>query len=180
MLCQVLYQFVLYSVALANGVFSLKTINSKLELREISIEQAIVKALPILRGKAEDETLSWLVNELQGYTNTLDFYQNEKHNFPEYRIVSGQIKLMEPEGKISSLNHPFARRAHYFLSAPVSWLEGFLSLPGSTSLVELPDLTSYMGIGKGNIICQCPKAELSKMLGIIRQKVMSVLQTAEI
>lgn len=158
----------------------MQTINSKLQLREISIEQAIVKALPMLRGKVGDETLLWLVSELQGYHAALDFYQNEKHNLPEYRVVTGQLQLMEPTGAISPVNHPLARRRRYFLSAPVSWLEEFLSLPGDVSLVELPDLTAYLGTGKGTVICQCPKPELMKMLVIIRQKVMAVLSKAEI
>ena len=167
-------------MALSNLELTLQTINSKLQLREISIEQAIVKALPILRGNTEDGTLMWLVNELQGYANSLDFYQNEKHKLPDYRVVSGELKLMAADGKISPLNHPLANRGRYFLSAPVSWLEEFLSLPGQTSVVELPDLTTYMGTGLGNIICQCPKSELTRMLVIIRQKVMSVLKEAEI
>jgi hypothetical protein len=158
----------------------LQTINSKLQLREISIEQAIVKALPVLRGKVDDETLHWLVNELQGYGNSLEFYQNERHGLPEYRVISGKLELMSPSGQIAPFEHQFAKRGRYFLNAPVAWLEGFLSLPGNTVVVELPDLATYLGSGMGNVICQCPRSELIKMLVIIRQKVMSVLTQAEI
>jgi hypothetical protein len=157
----------------------LQKLKEQLERKEISVADAIVKVLPELRGKLPDDTLNWLVNEFQGYSNSLDFYQNVKHNLPAYRVVTGSLKLLEPGGKISKLDHPFAHRGQYFLSCPVSWLESFASTPGELTLADLPDLTSYMGQGKGSVLCEFSHSQLTRALNQIRQRVISVLVQVE-
>jgi hypothetical protein len=142
---------------------------------EIPISKAIVQVLPELRGRVPDATLTWLASELQGYANSVVFYQSDKHDLPTYRIVTGVIKLVDPNGKVSDLEHPYAQRGRYFLSAPIAWLEDFAALPGQGTLVELPDLTALMGNGRGSIACQFTKEQLKGVLSTVRNRVIEVM-----
>ena len=152
-------------------------IRQQLQRKEISVGDAAVKALPLLRGKVSDETLLWLVSEVQGYQNSIDFYQDKGNttNLPGYRIVSGKLRLLDGSGMLTELKHPFASRGKYFLSAPVSWLEQFESLPGDKALADCPDLTSYMGKGLGTVVCEFPKPQLGQMIVHIRQRLLAIL-----
>lgn len=142
---------------------------------EISISTTIVKILPELRGLVPDETLLWLASELQGYANAVEFYQTDKHNLPSYRIVTGSIKLVDSQGKLWDINHPYARRGQYFLGAPIAWLEEFAALPGDGALVELPDLTAILGGAQGSVACQCTKEQLNEVLTKVRYRVIEVM-----
>ena len=157
----------------------LDQIRQQLQRKEISVGDAAVKVLPLLRGKVSDETLLWLVSEVQGYQNSIDFYQDKggvsTADLPAYRIVSGALRLLDGNGQLNELKHPFASRGKYFLSAPVSWLEQFESLPGESALADCPDLTSYMGRGLGTVVCEFPKPQLRQMIVHIRQRLLAVL-----
>ena len=152
-------------------------IRQQLQRKEISVGDAAVKALPLLRGKVSDETLLWLVSEVQGYQNAIEFYQDKgtPSHLPAYRIVSGQLRLLDANGVLTELKHLFASRGKYFLSAPVSWLEQFESLPGEIALADCPDLTSYMGKGIGTVVCEFPKPQLQQCIVHIRQRLLAVL-----
>ena len=150
-------------------------IRGKLQRREISISDAIVKCLPDLRGRVPDETLIWLASELQGYSNSLLFYQNTTHNLPPYRVVTGRLRLVDARGQQSDVQHALANRKDFFLGAPVAWLEEFAKLPGEVILVELPDLTAYLAQGKGNAACECTKEQLTRALSIVRSRVLEVM-----
>ncbi len=150
-------------------------IRQKLQRKEITVGDAIVKALPLLRDRVQDDTLTWLACELQGYPNGIEFYQGKATNLPEYRVVTGALKLMDPTGAISDFNHPFASRGKYFLSAPVSWLEEFASLPGTNALADCPDLTSLLMKGQGNVVCEFTKPQLNQVITHIRQRLISLL-----
>jgi len=158
----------------------LDQIRQQLQRKQISVGDAAVKALPLLRGKVSDETLLWLVSEVQGYQNSIDFYQEKGDtsnllNLPAYRIVTGTLRLLDGNGQLTELKHPFASRGKYFLSAPVSWLEQFESLPGEKALADCPDLTSYMGRGLGTVVCEFPKPQLAQMIVHIRQRLLAIL-----
>jgi hypothetical protein len=148
--------------------------------REVSVGDAVLKALPLLKAKVSDEILLWLVSELQGYTNAVEFYQTKKaaHNLPEYRVVTGRLKLMDSAGSLKELRHAFAERGTYFLGAPVSWLEQFASLPGDTALAECPELTSYLASGDGMVICEFSKSQLVTIIAQVRTKLLELLDQA--
>ena len=153
-------------------------LRQQLQRKEITVGDGIVKALPLVKDRVPDDTIMWLVNELQGYSNTLEFYQRENivHNdLPAYRIVQGSLKILDSNGDLNDLEHPFASRGKYFLSAPVSWLEEFESLPGPVALADCPDLTSYLAKGSGNIVCEFSKPQLAQIIVTIRNRVISVL-----
>jgi hypothetical protein len=158
----------------------LDQLRQQLQRKEISVGDAAVKALPLLRGKVSDDTLLWLVSEVQGYSNAIEFYQNPGSSsvntlLPEYRVVTGSLRLLDGSGMLKELKHPFASRGRYFLSAPVSWLEQFESLPGESALADCPDLTSYMGKGLGTVVCEFPKPQLHQIIIHIRQRLAAVL-----
>ncbi|HMW92981.1 MAG TPA: hypothetical protein PKE54_23335 [Candidatus Obscuribacter sp.] len=142
---------------------------------QISFNQALPQALPELRGKIADEKLLWLASELQGYENAVAYYQTEDHGLPKYRIVAGGLRYMTPDGQITELKHPYAKRDHIFLSSPISWLEEFASYPGDQSLVEVPELTAFIGAGGGGVICQCQKSELRRIIATFRNEFIAIL-----
>ncbi|MBI1271273.1 hypothetical protein GC174_12655 [bacterium] len=150
----------------------------KLLSGQTTFEKALPEALPNLRGKISDEKLMWLANELQGYQQALDFYQTANHDLPTYRIVQGDIYLWR-DGSYEELNHPYARRTEYFLSAPISWIEQFSNLPEDTSTVELPELSTFMAQGGGGIVCVCANAELKRIIARFRNEFIQLLDEAE-
>jgi hypothetical protein len=156
----------------------LDQLRQQLQRKEIGVGDGIVKALPIVKDRVPDDVIMWLVNELQGYSNTLEFYQKEHivHNdLPAYRIVQGSLKILDASGDLNDLDHPFASRGKYFLSAPVSWLEEFDSLPGPVALADCPDLTAVLAKGLGNVVCEFSKPQLTQIITTIRQRVIAVL-----
>lgn len=145
----------------------------KLQENKISLSDAIVEALSYLRKKESDETLGWLVNELQGYSNSMAFYSQANHGLPEYRIVNGTLKLLGKNGEMASLDHALANRKQYFLGSPVSWLEEFASLPGDLSIAELPELAS--SFQSGQVVLQLPKAQLIRILNEVHGRLLVLL-----
>ena len=147
----------------------------KLLSGETTFTKALPDALPQLRGKITDDSLLWLSNELQGYQQALEFYQTANHDLPAYRIVPGDIYLMRPDGTIEEINHPYANRGKYFLSAPISWIEEFSGFPDDTSIVELPELSTFMAQAGGGIVCVCPKSELKRIIAHFRNEFIQLL-----
>jgi hypothetical protein len=158
--------------------FILDQLRQQLQRKEISVGDGIVKALPLVKDRVPDDIIMWLVNELQGYSNSIEFYQKDHiihDELPVYRVVQGSLKILDPDGSLNDLDHPFASRGKYFLSAPVSWLEEFESLPGPHALADCPDLTSYLAKGLGNVVCEFSKPQLAQIIITIRQRVIAVL-----
>ena len=153
----------------------MQELKRKLLTRQISYSEALPLALPDLRGKIADDKLLWLASELQGYQNAMEFYQSRVGDFPKWRIVKGQLRLLNTAGALVSVNHPFANRAEFFLGAPISWLEQFASQPEDPSLVDLPELTSLIGKGTGNVVCVLPRAQLNLVIANSRRDFMSLL-----
>ena len=154
-------------------------LKQKLLTGQTSFAEALPKALPTLRGKISDDKLLWLASELQGYSNAIEFYQNKDHGLPQYRIVPGALYLMNKDGDMNELNHPYAKRTEYFLSAPVAWLEEFARLQGDDSIVEVPELTSFMSGGGGGVVCQTRKSELRRIIANFRNEFIYLLDTVE-
>jgi hypothetical protein len=159
----------------------LEEIRRQLERHEISVDNAIVKSLPLLKEIAPEETILWLVSELQGYGNALEFYQRQSSasNLPQYRVVPGSLKLLDEAGALHPLKHPFASRGAYFLSAPAAWLEQFVGVPGDTAVAECRELTSFLSSGVGTVVCEFPKTELLRVLNDIRQHLIMVMAKAD-
>lgn len=153
----------------------LEKLLSDLEHNRISLADAIVKALPALKEDHNDATMSWLSNELQGYSNPLEFYYQANHSFPAYRTVNGSLKLMNKEGNLVNLEHPLADRAKYFLSAPVSWLEESYSLPGDFCFTEMPELSHDKNSGEV-IVIKYRHKELQNILAEIKKRLINLLQ----
>ena len=165
------------TVELKNALQELKR---KITTKEISLPDALAKALPLLRGHVTDEKLMWLASELQGYPNGLEFFQKKLDEaalkeFPPYRIVSGKIWLLTPQGTLAELNNPMTTRDRIFLSAPVSWLEEALNDPNDTCIVDMSELTNYFAKGVGNVVCECPKEHLRGILSVFRQRFIHLL-----
>lgn len=161
----------------------LQDLKRQITNKEISLPDALARALPLLRGKVTDEKLMWLASELQGFQNGLDFFQNHANEaalkeFPAYRIVTGKIWLLTPQGTLAELNNPMTQRERVFLSAPVSWLEEALNDPNDTCLVDMTELTNLFAKGVGNVVCECPKEHLRGILSIFRQRFIQVLDEA--
>lgn len=146
---------------------------------QTTFAEALPNALPNLRGKITDEKLLWLSNELQGYQQALEFYQMANHDLPKYRIVPGSLFLMRPDDSMEEINHPYSRRTEFFLSAPISWIEQFSSFPGDISIVELPELSTFMAKAGGGIVCECPKSELKRIIATFRNEFIQLLDEVE-
>jgi hypothetical protein len=161
----------------------LQDLKRKITNKELELPDALAKALPLLRGLVSDEKLMWLASELQGYPNGLEFFQSKGNEaalkeFPNYRIVTGKIWLLTPQGTLAELNNPMTNRDRVFLSAPVSWLEEALKDPNDTCIVDMSELTNYFAKGVGNVVCECPKEHLRGILSIFRQRFIQVLDEA--
>jgi hypothetical protein len=157
-------------------ILVLEKLVSDLEHNKISISDAIVKALPMLKEKQyTDDTMSWLSNELQGYSKPLDFYYQSNHSFPEYRVVPGILKVMTKEGRLIPLDHPLTDRSKYFLSTPVSWLEDSNDMPGEFCLTEMPELAHDKTLGEV-IVIQYDRKELQKTLAEIKKMLLALLK----
>jgi len=154
-------------------------LKQKLLSGQMTFSEALPKALPQLRGKISDDKLLWLASELQGYSNAIEFYQNNNHGLPQYRIVPGSLFLMKPDGSLNELKHPYAKRTDYFLSAPVSWLEEFARLQGDVSIVEVPELTAFMSSAGGGVVCQTKKVELRRIIANFRNEFIALLDQVE-
>lgn len=146
---------------------------------QTTFSKALPDALPELRGKITDEKLMWLSNELQGYQQALDYYQTTNHDLPPYRVVTGDLYLMRADGNMEEINHPYANRTEYFLSAPISWIEEFSNFPDETSIVELPELSTFMAQAGGGIVCVCARNELRRIIATFRNEFITLLDEIE-
>jgi len=143
---------------------------------DVRLSDALARALPKFRGLVADDVLIWCSSELQGYSNALEFYQRGDHQLPLDRVVEGQLRVVHADGTFGDIEHQLAQRSEYFLSAPLAWLEDFYSLPGEYTVVDLPELTTYIGRQSGGtIICQCSKAELERIICNFRTQFITVI-----
>lgn len=153
----------------------LADLKTKVMTGGIRLSDALSQALPDFRGKIADDRLMWLVNEMQGYPNALDWYSRPMQDFPPYRVVAGQLKLVDKEGNLGDAQHPLANRQQYFLAAPVSWLEQATDQQqGSVAIVEMQELSSYFKTA-GGVVCLCNKDEIRRILNSFRQSFVALI-----
>lgn len=169
----IIYGFRLYVV----GGNVLQELKSKVQNGQVSLGEAITKALPAFRGRVSDERLIWLSNELQGYPNALDFYSRPGNDFPPYRVVRGALKMMDAgTHEVTPVtHHPIGNRTEFFLAAPIAWLEESVQLPGTITYVELPELNVYMKGQKGNTVCELTKDQLTRILSSFKTSFCSII-----
>jgi hypothetical protein len=141
---------------------------------EMRLSIALGKALPDLRGRVNDERLVWLVNELQGYPNALEYYQRPA-GYPPYRVVTGEMKLIDREGNYGECRHPLASRGQFFISAPLSWLEEAAEMQGSVSVVEMQELSGSFVKSGGGVVCVCTKDQIKRILNSFTQSFVALI-----
>lgn len=160
----------------SRGFTVFQNLKSQLLSGQISFNQALPQALPELRGKVPDAKLLWLASELQGYENAVSYYQSGDHELPKYRIVPGTLRFVTPDGQLTELKHPYAKRDMIFLSSPISWLEEFATYDGDISIVDVPELTAFMNGGNGGgVVCETQKSELRRIIATFRNEFIALL-----
>lgn len=143
----------------------LDEIKQRLLSNDLRPSDALSRALPKFRGLVPDSRLEWCANELNGYQNAFEYYQGRANEFPGYRVVIGKLKILRPDNTFAETQHKLAQRSEFFLAAPLQWIEDFYTLPGHTTVVDLPELTTYIGrtVG-GTAVCECEKGQLELLL----------------
>ena len=82
----------------------LEEIKKRVESGDIRLSDALARALPKLHGLVTDDVLIWCSNELQGYTNGLDYYQRR------YTDLLLTIAMLPSLG-IDQLRMPYATQS---------------------------------------------------------------------
>lgn len=155
----------------------LEDLKKRLTNKQVRLGEALAEALPAFRGKITDECIMWLASEMQGYQNASDWYQRPTKEFPAYRIVKGELGVMDREGNLGALNHPLAQRQEFFIGAPIAWLEDSATLPGHITMVEMQELNAYMGkFAHGTIVCRMTKDSLLRILENFRLNLIRVIE----
>ncbi len=142
------------------------------------LAEAITLALPEFRDKISEHKIAYLVNEYQGYqTNALDYYKRPSKEYPPYRVVSGQLKLMKiADGELQDVTHPLATREQFFISAPVSWVEESVHLGIDPTMIEMAE----MGKTASSImVCIVPRIQIQRMLDIVKQSLLAFIDEAD-
>lgn len=147
------------------------------ESGRIRLGDAIGQILPEVRGKISDQRILWLVNEMNGYPNPLDWYQRPSEEYPPYRIVVGELKTVDKNGNLGPVTHPFATKERYFLAASVSWLEESASIESHRALVEMPELGTYLAksTGGGGVVCECSREQISRILISVKNTIVDLI-----
>jgi len=143
-----------------------------------TLADAITAALPIFRNRIAEPKISFLVNEYQGYqTNALDFYKRRTQEYPSYRIVDGQMKLMVAgTGELADVRHPLARESQLFVSAPIAWLEESAQLGIDPTMVEMGELGK---MPNGFIVCVTSRTSVERIVEVVKQSLLSFIDEAE-
>lgn len=83
--------------------------------------------------------------------------------------------MLAPDGNLLELKHPWANRDTFFLSAPISWLEDSINYPEEPTMVDMAELTSYLGRGQGNVVLLCSKDSIRNVLNAFKRNFMTLL-----
>jgi len=155
----------------------LQELKDKVEAGKMSLGDALRISLPELRGKVSDNKLVWLANELQGYSQAMDYYTQQTHNLPPYREVGGRLLVADPGGNLAVCAHPIAERKKFFVATPLPWLEDLIMQIDTETVtyVEMPELTQYTGGRLGTIVCECRKANVIYIVGQFRKYFFNIL-----
>ncbi|GEM_PF-450768 len=156
-------------------MYDFQKLKQQLLQGQTTFTKALPEALPALRGKIQDDKLNWLSNELQGYPEALEFYKSTDNDLPKYRIVQGALYHLQPDGNMEPLNHPYARRNDFFISAPIMWVEEASGYPNDDSLIELQEFGAFMAAVGGGVVVTCKKTELKRIIATFRNEFIKIL-----
>jgi hypothetical protein len=143
-----------------------------------SLSEGIALALPEFRNKISEHKVQYLVNEFQGYEQiALDYYKRPGKEFPPYRVVAGEMKLMQLEdGELTAVKHPLSKNDVFFISAPIGWLEESIQLGIDPTMVEMAEMGKPPG---GLLVCVTAKSHLQRIVDIVKQSLLSFIDEAE-
>jgi hypothetical protein len=143
-----------------------------------SLAEAITLALPSFRNKLSEHKIAYLVSEYQGYANiALDYYKRPSKEYPNYRVVPGQMKMMQiDDGQLADLTHPLASKSEFFIAAPIAWVEESLGLGIDPTMVEMAELGK---LPNGIVVIVTAKAGPQRIIDIVRQSLLSFIDEAE-
>lgn len=142
------------------------------------LADAITRALPEFRGKLSEQKVAYLVNEYQGYSNIAhDWYKRPTKEYPQYRIVSGEMKLMKTtDGSVMDVKHPLATNKQFFIAAPISWIEESCGLGIDPTMVEMSEMGK---MPMGLIVCVCPRSQIERIREVVKQSLLSFIDEVE-
>jgi len=143
-----------------------------------ALNDAITTALPLFHNKISEHKVAYLVNEYQGYQNdALDFYKRRTKDYPAYRIVDGQMKvMMTATGELAEIKHPLAKEPQLFISAPIAWVEESSHLGIDPTMVEMGELGK---LPNGLFVCVTSRNAMQRIVDVVRQSLLSFIDEAE-
>lgn len=141
------------------------------------VSQALAQVLPVLRGRVTDEKLMWFVKELQGYENSLDYYSYPRE-FPAYRVVPGQLRMMQMDGTLLDIDTPMSRKEQFFIGAPIAWLEESAQLPNDPTMVEMFGMN--VSGRAGVIVCVLERRRLEHILDVVKQSLLALIDAEDL
>jgi len=143
-----------------------------------TLSEGIAVALPAFKDKISEHKVQYLVSEFQGYEQiALEFYKRGGKEYPPYRVVHGEMKLMQVEdGELVSVTHPLATNNNFFVSAPIAWIEESINLGLDPTMIEMPEIGKPPG---GLIVCVTAKSNLQRIIDIVKQSLLSFIDEAE-
>jgi hypothetical protein len=155
----------------------LSELKKSVESGDLRLGDAIGQALHEVRGKVSDQRILWLVNEMNGYPNPLDWYKRPSNDFPTYRVVVGELKSVDKAGKLGDVSQALETKGQYFLAAPISWLEDAAATKDNAALIELQELSTHFAkaSGGGGIVCVCSKDQVNRILASVRNSFFSLI-----
>jgi hypothetical protein len=144
-----------------------------------ALSDAITTALPLFRNKIPEQKVAYLVNEYQGYqSDALDFYKRRTKDYPAYRIVDGQMKMMmSATGELTDIKHPLASQPQLFISAPIAWVEESSHLGIDPTMVEMGELGK---LPNGLIVCVTSLSSVQRIVEVVKQSLLSFIDEAEL
>lgn len=166
-----------HAIHQSSGGSVLQDLKNAVVAGQVRLGEALSRALPNVHGKVADDRILWMVNEMNGYPNALNWYSRPTEDFPPYRVVNGVLKSVDPAGNLGDMNHPLAAKGRYFLAAPISWLEEAADTDSNVALVEMQELSGpyAKATGGGGVVCSCNKDEITRILNSFRQNFVAIL-----
>jgi len=99
----------------------------------VSVNQVLRKALIIAKKVADDDFITWIKKELNGYEN--------KEDLPDYRKVNGEFKIQQASGLVP-FNFESVQEAEFFsiknIFSPASEIENLFNDTNGNGILENP------------------------------------------
>lgn len=93
-----------------------------------------------------------------------------------HRERPGKLVVLRPAGAQADVSHEIAQRTAFFIGAPIAHIQELSELPGETSIIELADLTEYIGEAEGGgIALVVEKRHLEQMVKNSRSGVAALI-----